>query len=149
MQDNSVTLHKVFKAPPEKVFSAFSDANAYASWIPPYGFVGIVDSMDFREGGSYRMAFMNFTTKKTEYFGGTFREIKENELLVISDKFDDPSMPEEMTVTIKFKKNLAGTELFIEQKNIPPSIPSDFCYLGWQDSLDKLSRLVEPNIPDA
>jgi uncharacterized protein YndB with AHSA1/START domain len=149
MATNSVKLHRVFAAPIEKVYRAFTDADAMASWLPPYGFVGKVYSMDFKIGGSYKMSFTNFTTGSSHSFGGDYLEIVPNALLKYTDKFDDPNLPGEMITTIEFKKVLCGTELFATQEGIPTVIPIEMCYLGWQESLDKLKRLVEPNIPDA
>jgi uncharacterized protein YndB with AHSA1/START domain len=149
MANNTVKLHRVFAAPVEKVYKAFTDADALASWIPPYGFVGKVHRMDFKIGGSYKMSFTNFTTGSSHSFGGDYLEIVPNELIKYTDKFDDPNLPGEMITTIEFKKVLCGTELFATQEGIPDVIPTEMCYLGWQESLDKLKRLVEPNIPDA
>ncbi|MEI2694328.1 MAG: SRPBCC family protein [Saprospiraceae bacterium] len=149
MSINKVSLHRVFAAPVEKVYKAFTDADAMASWLPPYGFVCKVHSMDFRVGGNYKMSFINFTTGNGHSFGGEYLEIKPNELLKYSDQFDDSNLPGQMITTIEFKKVLCGTELFATQEGIPDVIPTEMCYLGWQESLDKLKRLVEPNIPDA
>lgn len=149
MANNTVKLHRVFAAPVEKVYKAFTDADALDSWIPPYGFVCRVHAMDFKIGGSYKISFTNFTTGSSHSFGGDYLEIVPNELLKYTDKFDDPNLPEEMITTIEFKKVLCGTELFATQEGIPDVIPTEMCYLGWQESLDKLKRLVEPNIPDA
>ncbi len=149
MSNNSVSLHRVIKTTPEKLFRAFTDPLAIASWLPPYGFLCAVHDMDARTGGTFRMSFKNFSTGNGHSFGGTYVEVKENEFLKYTDKFDDPNLPGEMTTTIWIKKNLAGTDLKVLQEGIPAAIPSDFCYLGWQDSLDKLIRLVEPQIPDA
>ena len=149
MTNNTVTLHRVLAAPVEKVFKAFTDADAMASWFPPYGFVCKVHSLDFRVGGSYKMTFTNFTTGSGHSFGGSYLEILPNELLRYTDQFDDPALPGQMITTIKFKKVLCGTELFVTQEGIPAEIPLEMCYLGWQESLEKLKRLVEPVIPDA
>lgn len=149
MATNKVTLHRVFTAPPEKVYKAFTDADAMASWLPPYGFVCKVHSMDFRIGGKYKMSFTNFTTGNSHSFGGEYLEIIPNERLKYSDEFDDPNLPGQMITTIELRKVLCGTELFATQEGIPDAIPTEMCYLGWQESLDKLKRLVEPNIPDA
>lgn len=149
MATGTVKLHRVFAAPPEKVYRAFTDADAYASWLPPYGFVAKVFELDVKAGGKYKMSFTNFTTGNAHSFGGEFLEIKPNELLKYSDRFDDPNLPGEMTTTIKFKTVTCGTEINIIQEGIPAAIPEEMCYLGWQDSLDKLKRMVEPNIPDA
>lgn len=149
MTNNTVKLHRVFTAPVEKVFKAFADADAMASWLPPYGFVCKVHKMDFKIGGTYNMSFTNFTTGNGHSFGGEYLEIKTNELLKYSDQFDDPNLPGQMITTIEFRKVLCGTELFATQEGIFEVIPAEMCYLGWQESLDKLKRLVEPNIPDA
>ncbi len=149
MANNTVKLHRVFAASPEKVFKAFTDADAMASWFPPYGFVCKVHNMDFKIGGSYKMSFTNFTTGNKHSFGGKYLEIVPDELLKYTDQFDDPNLPGEMITTIELKKVLCGTELFATQEGIPDAIPVEMCYLGWQESLEKLKRLVEPNIPDA
>jgi uncharacterized protein YndB with AHSA1/START domain len=149
MATNSVTLHRVLKANPEKVYRAFSDPNALASWLPPYGFLGIVHHMDFRVDGSYKMSFINFSTGNGHSFGGKYLELKPNEFIKHTDKFDDPNLPGEMTVSIWLTKVSCGTDLKVIQEGIPSVIPTEMCYLGWQESLDKLMRLVEPVIPDA
>jgi uncharacterized protein YndB with AHSA1/START domain len=149
MATNTVELHRVFTAPVEKVFKAFIDADAMASWLPPYGFVCKVYSIDAKIGGTYKMSFTNFTTGKSHSFGGEYLEIIPNELLKYTDEFDDPNLPGQMITTIQLKSVLCGTELFVTQEGIPNAIPTEMCYLGWQESLDKLKRLVEPNIPDA
>ncbi len=146
---NIVKLHRVFSAPVEKVFKAFTDADAMASWLPPYGFVCKVHNMDIKIGGTYKMTFTNFTTGNGHSFGGQYLEIIPNERLKYTDQFDDPNLPGKMITTIELKKVLCGTELFATQEGIPDSIPTEMCYLGWQESMDKLKRLVEPNIPDA
>lgn len=146
---STIRLHRVLSAPAEKVFKAFTDADAYASWLPPYGFIAKVFELDVRVGGKYRMSFTNFTTGNAHSFGGEFLEITANELIKYSDRFDDPNLPGEMITTITFSKVICGTELHIVQEGVPEVIPAEMCYLGWQDSLDKLKRLVEPNIPDA
>ncbi|MBZ0099097.1 MAG: SRPBCC family protein [Taibaiella sp.] len=149
MMSNSVKLHRVLKTSPEKLYRAFTEPAAMASWIPPYGFVCIVHEMNAVQGGTFRMSFQNFSTGHSHSFGGTYVEMKPNELLKYTDKFDDPNLPGEMTTTVWMSKNIAGTELKIEQTGIPDAVPAEMCYLGWQDSLDKLTRLVEPEIPDA
>jgi len=149
MANNIVKLHQVFVAPVEKVFKAFTDADAMASWLPPYGFVCKVQSMDLKIGGKYKMTFTNFTTGNGHSFGGEYLEIIPNELLKYTDQFDDPNLPGIMVTTIELKRVICGTELFATQEGIPDAIPTEMCYLGWQESLDKLKRLVEPNIPDA
>ena len=145
----TVTLHRVIKATPEKVYRAFTDLNAMASWIPPWGFICVVHSMEVKTGGKYRMSFINFTTGSEHSFGGEYVEIKPNEYLRYTDKFDDPNLPGEMITQVWFKKVDSGTELKVIQEGIPDVIPEDGCYLGWQDSLEKLVKLVEPEIPDA
>ena len=149
MAKNIVKLHRVFAAPVEKVFKAFTDADAIASWLPPYGFVCKVHSMDLKIGGKYKMTFTNFSTGNGHSFGGEYLEIIPNELLKYTDQFDDPNLPGQMITTIELKRVICGTELFATQEGIPDAIPTEMCYLGWQESLDKLKRLVEPNIPDA
>ena len=149
MTNNNVTLHRVFAAPVEKVFKAFTDADAMASWLPPYGFVCKVHSLDAKVGGAYKMSFTNFSTGNSHSFGGEYLEIIPNELLKYTDQFDDPNLPGQMITTIQLRSVLCGTELFVTQEGIPGSIPTEMCYLGWQESLDKLKRLVEPSIPDA
>lgn len=149
MKNNSVSLHRVFTATTEKVYKAFTDANALTAWMPPYGFLGVVHNLDLKVGGSYKMSFINFSTGSSHAFGGQYLEIKPNEFLKYSDKFDDPNMPGEMITTVSFKKVTCGTEIKITQDGIPEMIPVEMCYLGWQESLEKLKKLVEPNIPDA
>lgn len=149
MSTNSVTLHRVLASPPEKVFRAFADADAMASWLPPYGFVCKVHHFDFKVDGNYKMSFSNFSTGSGHSFGGRYLEIKPNESIKYTDKFDDPNLPGEMITTVRFRKVSCGTELNIVQEGIPSAIPLEMCYLGWQESLEKLKKLVEPNIPDA
>ncbi len=146
---NSVKLHRVFTASPEKVFKAFVDADAMTAWLAPFGFVCKVHSMDFKIGGTYKMSFINFTTGRSHSFGGEYLEIIPNELIKYTDQFDDPNVPGQIITTIELKKVLCGTEFFATQEGIPDAIPSEMCYLGWQESLEKLKHLVEPNIPDA
>lgn len=148
MTDNIVTLCIVLKAKPEKVYRAFTDPLAIASWLPPYGFLCTVHQMDAKVGSGYKMSFTNFTTGSSHSFSGKYTEVKPNEFLKYIDKFDDPNLPGEMPTTVGIRKVSAGTELKIKQENIPAAIPVDMCYLGWQDSLDKLKKLVEPEIPD-
>lgn len=149
MKNNKVTLHRVFTASPEKVFKAFTDADAMASWLPPYGFVCKVHSMDVQIGGKYKMSFTNFGTGRSHSFGGEYLEIIPNELLKYTDEFDDANLPGQMITTIVLRKVLCGTEITATQEGIPDAIPTEMCYLGWQESLEKLKKLVEPNIPDA
>ena len=149
METNSISLHRIINTSPEKIYRAFTDATAMASWIPPYGFLCIVHSMDVRQGGSYRMSFINFSTGNGNSFEGTYLELKPNEFIKYADKFEDPNLPGEMITSVLLKKVLCGTELKITQEGIPSVIPLEMCYLGWQDSLEKLKKLVEPEIPDA
>lgn len=149
MSDNNVSLHRVLKASPEKVYRAFTEALAIASWLPPYGFLCTVHEMDVKQGGTFKMSFQNFTTGNGHSFGGEYLELKPNELLKYTDKFDDPNLPGEMVTTVLLRKTLVGTEIKITQTGIPVVIPAEMCYLGWQESLEKLAKLVEPEIPDA
>ena len=146
---NSVTLHRVLKATPEKVYRAFTDVNAMAYLIPPYGFLCVVHHMDVRVGGTYKMSFINFSTGNGHSFGGSYLEIKPNEFIKNTDKFDDPNLPGEMITSVWLTKVSCGTDLKIVQEGIPSVIPVEMCYLGWQESLEKLAKLVEPEIPDA
>lgn len=143
---NTIKLHRVIAAKPEKVYRAFVEPDAIASWIPPYGFLCTVHDMDARVGGGHRMSFRNFTTGDSHSFGGTYVELIPGERLVYTDSFDDPNLPGEMRVTITLKAVSVGTEINIEQAGVPDVIPPEACYLGWQDSLHKLARLVEPEI---
>lgn len=149
MSTNSVSLHRVLKAPPEKVYRAFTEALALASWLPPYGFLCTVHEMDPRVGGSFKMSFHNFSTGNGHSFGGTYLEIVPNEFLKYTDQFDDPNLPGEMITSVWLQKALVGTEIKVLQEGIPAVIPTEMCYLGWQESLEKLAKLVEPVIPDA
>ncbi len=146
---NTVSLHRVIKASPGKVFRAFSDPVANASWFPPYGYVCSVQQMDFKVGGHFKMTFINFSSGKGQSFGGEYLEIKPDEFIKYTDRFDDPNMPGEITTSIWLNKLSVGTELKVLQEGIPEMIPAEMCYLGWQDSLDKLIKLVEPEIPEA
>jgi uncharacterized protein YndB with AHSA1/START domain len=148
MKNNTVLLHRVIKASPEKVFRAFSDPIAHASWLPPYGFLCTVQHMDFRVGGGYKMTFTNFSTGHQHSFGGEYLEIRTNEFIQYSDRFDTPNLPGEMITTVKLNAVTCGTELSITQEGIPEAIPTEMCYLGWQESIEKLIKLVEPQIPD-
>ncbi|MBL7705413.1 MAG: SRPBCC family protein [Taibaiella sp.] len=149
MEKNKVSLHIVLAAPPEKVFRAFAEADAMASWLPPYGFVCKVHQMDFKAGGTYKMSFTNFTTGNAHSFGGEYLEIIPDQFLKYTDKFDDPNLPGEMITTVQLNRVSCGTELMITQTGLPDMIPAEMCYLGWQECLDKLKKLTEPNIPDA
>lgn len=149
MTKNVVKIHRVLTADPAKVFKAFTDADAMASWLPPFGFTCKVHHMDVKVGGTYKMSFTNFTTGNSHSFGGEYLEIKPNELIKYTDQFDDPNLPGKMITIVELKKVSCGTELFATQEGIPDAIPLEMCYLGWQESMEKLKRLVEPNIPDA
>ncbi|MGJ1408045.1 SRPBCC family protein [Sphingobacterium thalpophilum] len=149
MKTNRVSLHRIIQASPEKIFRAFSDSAAYASWLPPYGFVCTVQQMDFKVGGSFKMTFINFSTGNGHSFGGEYLEITPHTLIKYVDRFDDTNLPGEMTTTVSLRAVSCGTELQIEQTGIPEVIPAEMCYLGWQESLEKMKKLVEPVIPDA
>ncbi len=149
MKNNSVSLHRIIQASPEKVFRAFADPVAHASWLPPYGFICTVQEMDFKVGGAFKMTFINFSTGKGHSFGGEYLEIVPNELVKYVDRFDNPNLPGEITTTVWLNKVSCGTELKVIQENIPDMIPVEMCYLGWQESLDKMKKLVEPDIPEA
>lgn len=149
MANNSVSLHRILKSTPEKVFRAFTEPNAIASWLPPYGFLCTVHEMNPKEGGTYEMSFHNFSTGNGHSFGGKYMEIRDNEFLKYTDHFNDPNLPGEMTTSVWLKKVIVGTEIKILQENIPSAIPVEMCYLGWQESLEKLTKLVEPEIPDS
>ena len=144
----TIRLHRVLKAKPERVYRAFLNPDAIAKWMPPNGFTGKVHHMDARTGGSYKMSFTNFSTGKSHSFGGEYVELVPNERIRNTDKFDDPNLPGQMQVTTTFKKVSTGTELEIIQEGVPDVIPAEACYLGWQESLDQLAKLVEPEIPD-
>lgn len=146
--DRTVRLHRVLRASPERVYRAFLDPDAKVKWLPPHGFTGKVDHLDARVGGGYHMSFTNFSTGKSHSFGGTYTELVPNERIAYTDRFDDPNLPGEMTVTVVLRPVACGTELAITQEGIPPVIPLEFCYLGWQESLTLLALLVEPEIPD-
>ncbi len=143
---STIRLHRVIATKPEKVYRAFVEPDAIASWIPPYGFLCTVHEMNATVGGGHKMSFRNFTTGESHSFGGTYVELVPGERLVYTDRFDDPNLPGEMNVTIELKAVSVGTEINITQKGVPDIIPAEACYLGWQDSLDKLRRLVEPEI---
>ncbi|WP_163713358.1 SRPBCC family protein [Mangrovibacterium lignilyticum] len=149
MSNNTVILHRVLTTSPDKVFRAFANSDAYASWLPPHGFICKIHQMEFREKGSYKMSFTNFSTGNSHSFGGEFLEIKPNEFIKYTDQFDDPNLPGKMITTVRLTKVSCGTDLHIVQEGIPAVIPVEMCYLGWQESLEKLKKLVEPEIPDA
>ena len=148
MSTNTIRLHRVLKAAPEKVYRAFLDADALAQWLPPMGFTAKVHHLDPKVGGTHKMSFTNFTTGNGHSFGGTYLELVPGEKLRYTDKFDDPNLPGEMQVTVNLKKVLCGTEVNIEQAGVPAVIPAEMCYLGWQESLINLATLVEPEIPN-
>ena len=145
---NTIRLHRVLRAAPDKVYRAFLDADAMPKWLPPNGFTGKVHQMDAKVGGAYKMSFTNFTTGKSHSFGGKYLELTPNESIRYTDKFDDPNLPGEMQTTITLRKASCGTELNIVQEGVPAVIPAEACYLGWQESLILLSKLVEADIPD-
>lgn len=145
---NTVRLHRVLRATPERIYRAFLDPDAMAKWLPPHGFTGKVHEMNATVGGSYRMSFTNFTTGSSHSFGGTYLELVPNQRIRHTDKFDNENLPGEMTVTIDLKPVSCGTEMNIVQEGIPAVIPVEACYLGWQESLTLLAQLVEPEIPD-
>ncbi len=148
MATNTVKLHRVLKAKPERVYRAFLDPDAMVKWLPPHGFTGKVHHADVKVGGSYKMSFTNFSTGKSMAFGGKYVELKPNERIQYTDKFDDPNLPGEMITTVTLREVFCGTELHVVQEGIPPMIPAEACYLGWQESLALLTQLVEPEIPD-
>ena len=148
MPGNTIRLHRVLRATPERIYKAFLDPDAMAKWLPPNGFTGKVHHMDARVGGTHKMSFTNFTTGKSHSFGGTYVELKPHERIRYTDKFDDPNLPGEMQVTVTLKKVLGGTELQVVQEGVPEVIPAEMCYLGWQESLVLLAKLVEAEIPD-
>ena len=148
MTTNTVKLHRVLRAPPDRIYRAFLDGDALSKWLPPHGFVGKVHQMDAVVGGKYRMSFTNFGTGHSHSFGGTYRELVPGERLRYTAAFDDPNLPGEMTTTVVLRKVLVGTEVRITQEGIPAMIPTEMCYLGWQESLTLLAQLVEPEIPN-
>lgn len=143
---NTIHLHRVIQAQPQKVYRAFLEPDAVASWLPPYGFLCTVHELDPKVGGKHRMSFRNFTTGGGHSFGGTYLELVPGERIVYTDKFDDPNLPGEMKTTITLQAVSVGTELIIEQQGVPDVIPREACYLGWQECLQKLVELVEPEI---
>ena len=145
---STIKLHSVFKAVPNKVYRAFLDADAQAKWLPPNGFTCKVHHLDAKVGGTYKMSFTNFTTGKSHSFGGKYIELVENKSISYSDQFDDPNMPGEMITTVTIKQVSCGSDVTIIQEGVPDVIPPEMCYLGWQESLDQLAKLVEIEIPD-
>jgi uncharacterized protein YndB with AHSA1/START domain len=148
MTTNTIRLHRVLRAAPERVYRAFLDPAAMCKWLPPNGFTGTVHHMDAKVGGTYQMSFTNFTTGKSHSFSGRYLELTPHERIRYSDQFDDPGLPGEMSVTVTLKKVSCGTELSIVQDGVPDVIPAEACYLGWQESLVLLAKVVEPEIPD-
>jgi uncharacterized protein YndB with AHSA1/START domain len=148
MSSQTIRLHRVLRAKPEKVYRAFLEAAAMSKWLPPYGFTCTVHHFDGKVGGTFKMSFTNFTTGLSHSFGGSYLELVPHERIRYTDKFDDPNLPGEMQVTVILKKVSVGTELNIEQAGVPAAIPAEACYLGWQESLMQLATLVEPEIPN-
>jgi uncharacterized protein YndB with AHSA1/START domain len=148
MGTGTVKLHRVLRAGPERIYRAFLDAEAMAKWLPPYGFTCKVHDLDVWVGGGFRMTFTNFSTGHGHSFGGEYLELVPGEKIRYTDKFDDPNLPGEMQTTVTLKALLCGTELGVVQEGIPAVIPTEMCYLGWQESLEQLAKLVEPTIPD-
>jgi uncharacterized protein YndB with AHSA1/START domain len=147
--NNTVKLHRILKAKPERVYRAFIDPDAMAKWLPPHGFTGKVHHMDARVGGEYKMSFTNFNTGTSQSFNGVYTELRPSEIIRYTDKFDDPGLPGEMQTSIQLKEVMSGTEITIIQEGIPSAIPLEYSYLGWQESLTLLAYLVEPEIPDS
>ena len=145
---NTIRLHRVLRCTPQRLYKAFLDPDAMAKWLPPNGFTGKVHQMDARVGGAHRMSFTNFSTGKSDSFGGTYVELVPGERLVYTDKFDDPNLPGEMRTTVTIRKVSVGAELSVVQEGVPDVIPPEACYLGWQESLALLAKLVEAEIPD-
>ena len=147
MPDRTVRLHRVIRAAPEKLYRAFTEAEALAKWLPPYGFTCTVHHLDATVGGSFRMSFRNFSTGNSHAFGGEYLELVPHRLIRYTDRFDDPSLPGVIEVTVRLEPVSCGTALSIEQAGIPEAIPLEMCYLGWQESLAQFAALVEPDIP--
>ena len=148
MAANTVRLHRVVRATPERVFKAFIDPDAMSKWLPPHGFTGKVHAMDARVGGSYRMSFTNFASGKSHAFGGKFVELAPHSKIRYTDSFEDPNLPGEMITTVTFEAVTGGTNLSIVQEGVPAAIPVEMCYMGWQESLNLLALLVEANVPE-
>ena len=148
MASRAIRLHRVLRAEPERIYRAFLDADAMAKWLPPYGFTCKVHHMDAKVGGTFRMAFTNFSTGNGHAFGGEYRELVPAETIRYTDKFDDPHLPGEMETTVSLRRVSCGTDVTIVQDGVPEAIPLEMCYLGWQESLAQLAKLVEPVIPD-
>ena len=148
MSTNTIRLHRVLRAAPEKIYRAFLDADALVKWLPPHGFTCKVHQLEAKVGGTYRMSFTNFTTGNSHTFGGKYLELVPNEIIRNTDQFDDPNLPGEMQTTVSLRKVSCGTEVSIVQEGVPDVIPPEACYLGWQETLTLLAQLVEPDIPD-
>jgi uncharacterized protein YndB with AHSA1/START domain len=148
MGTNTIRLHRVLCAAPDRIYRAFLDPDAMAKWLPPNGFTGKVHEMDAKVGGRHKMSFTNFTTGKSHSFGGTYVELRPNELIRYTDKFDDPNLPGEMQITVTLTEVMCGTDLQVVQEGVPEMIPAEMCYLGWQESLILLAKLVEAEIHD-
>ncbi len=148
MSTHTISLHRVLRSTPEKIYKAFLDADAMCKWLPPYGFTGRMHQFEGRVGGTFRMSFTNFGTGQTHSFGGKYLELVPGEKVRYTDKFDDPNLPGEMGVTVTLRKVLCGTEVKVEQSGVPAVIPAEMCYLGWQESLAQLAHVVEPEIPN-
>jgi uncharacterized protein YndB with AHSA1/START domain len=148
MASRTIRLHRVLRADPERIYRAFLDADAMAKWLPPYGFTCKVHHMDAKVGGTFRMSFTNFSTGNAHSFGGEYRQLVPNETVRYTDKFDDPHLPGEMETTVSLRRVSCGTDVTIVQDGVPEAIPLEMCYLGWQESLAQLAKLVEPVIPD-
>jgi uncharacterized protein YndB with AHSA1/START domain len=148
MSANTIRLHRVLRATPERVYRAFLDADALTKWLPPNGFTGKVHHMDAKVGGTYKMSFTNFSTGTSHSFGGEYLELVPHERIRYTDRFDDPNLPGEIQTTVTLQKVSCGTELNIVQEGVPDVIPAEACYVGWQESLNLLAKLVEPEIPD-
>ncbi len=148
MSTNTIRLHRVLRAAPEKIYRAFLDADALVKWLPPHGFTCKVHQLEAKVGGTYKMSFTNFTTGNSHTFGGKYLELVPNEIIRNTDQFDDPNLPGEMQTTVSLRKVSCGTEVSIVQEGVPDVIPPEACYLGWQETLTLLAQLVEPDIPD-
>ena len=148
MSTSTIRLHRVVRTTPEKIYRAFLDGDAMVKWLPPHGFTGRIHHMDAKVGGAYKMSFTNFSSGESHSFGGEYLELVPNERIRHTDRFDDPNLPGEMQTTITLKKVSCGTELNIVQEGVPEIIPAEACYVGWQESLELLTKLVEPEIPD-
>ena len=145
---STIKLHRVFTAAPKKIYKAFLDADAQAKWLPPYGFTCKVDHLDAKVGGTYKMSFTNFSSGKSHSFGGKYLELEPDKHIRYSDQFDDPNLPGEMITTVTIKEVSCGSDVSIVQEGVPDAIPAEMCYLGWQESLEQLAKLVNVEIPD-